>query len=117
MAHRRGFTLVETIVALVLLQIAMFALAATAAVAARDLSDALARRRALAVARNRTDGLRATSCLSGGAGIQSLPGGMLEHWRVEATGVARAITDSVTVPLTRGHKTAAVSRAWVLCGP
>ena len=117
MSRRRGFTLIETIVALVLLQIAMFALAGTAAVAARDLSDALSRRRALAVARNRTDGLRAGACSTSGAGVQFLAGGMVEHWRVDAAGVARSITDSVTVPLTRGHSTSAVSRAWTLCRP
>ena len=115
MSHRSGFTLVETIVALVLLQIAMLALAGGAAVAARDLSDSLTRRRALALARNRTEGLRAAACIAGGAGVRALPGGMIEHWRVDAGDVARAITDSVTVQQTRGRTTSVVSRAWVLC--
>ena len=117
MSLRRAFTLIETIVALVLLQIAMLALAATAAVAARDLSDTLARRRALALVKNRTDALRAVACTSGGAGSQSHAGGQMEYWHVDATGAARAITDSVSVPLTRGHASAAVAHAWVLCGP
>jgi Tfp pilus assembly protein PilV len=115
--RRRGFTLVETIVALVLLEIAMLALAATAAVAARDLSDALIRRRAFDVARNRADALRPRACSSVATGVQALPGGLVEHWSVEAVGSAREIADSVVVPLTRGHRTALVSRGWRLCGP
>lgn len=115
MPHRRGFTLVETLVALALLQIAMFALAGTAAVAARDLSDSLTRRKALTVARNRADQLRASACIAGGAGVEPLAGGMVEHWRVDAAGVTRAITDSVTVALTRGRAASVVSRAWVVC--
>lgn len=112
---RVGFTLVETIVALVLLQIAMLALAATAAVAARDLSDALARRRAFAIARSGADGLRSRACASADAGTRALAGGMVEHWSVSASGSARAVTDSVSVPLTRGRRAAAVATAWVLC--
>jgi Tfp pilus assembly protein PilV len=114
--RRLGFTLVETLVALVLLQIAMLALAATAMVAARDLSDALIRRRAYEVARNRTDFLRAGACASGGSGAHSRTAGLVEYWRVESAGASRAITDSVSAPLTRGRVATSVSRAWVICG-
>ena len=112
----RGFTLVETIVALVLLELGMLALAATAGVAARDLSDSLVRRRAFAIARSGADLLRASACASTSAGSRNLGAGMVEHWRVEALGSARAVTDSVSAPLTRGRKAAAVGRAWVACG-
>jgi Tfp pilus assembly protein PilV len=114
--HRHGFTLVETIVALVLLQIAMLALAATAGVAARDLADAGARRRAHAIVAARVASLRTTACAAPSAGSLELSPGMTEHWRVDAAGALRSISDSVSLPLTRGGKGAAVARASVLCG-
>lgn len=112
---RVGFTLVETIVALLLLQIVMLALAASAGVAARDLSDALARRRAFAIARSGAEGLRSRACAPAEAGTRTLAGGMVEHWRVDASGPARAVTDSVSLQLTRGRRAEAVATAWVLC--
>ena len=113
----RGFTLIETIVALVLLEIAMLALAATAAVAARDLSDAMIQRRAFDIARNRVGALRLVACGGSAAGSQPVHGGMVERWRVDASANSRAIMDSVSVPLTRGRVTTVVTRAWTLCAP
>ena len=114
---RVGFTLVETIVALVLLEVGMLAMAATAGAAAHDLSDALVRRRAQAIVRSRADWLRPSACVSATAGSRALAGGMIEHWRVDAIGAARAVTDSISVPLTRGRTATVVANAWVLCGP
>jgi Tfp pilus assembly protein PilV len=113
---KSGFTLVETIVALVLLQVAMLALAATAGVAARDLSDTLIRRRAFAIAESRAEWLRASACASAGTGTRVLGTGAVEYWSVVAVGNTRAVTDSVSARLTRGARVAAVARAWVLCG-
>jgi len=110
-----GFTLIETIVALVLLQIAMLALAATAGVAARDLSDALVRRRAFAIATNRAERLRPQACISPSSGVNHPGPGMMESWWITEVGRARGVTDSVSVALTRGGRTAAVVRVWVLC--
>ena len=115
MRKRSGFTLVETVVALLLLQLGMLALAATAGVAARDLADTLVRRRGLAIARSRVDELRSIACASPGAGARTRRGGMVESWRVDAAGRARSVTDSVSVLLSRGRRGAVVARAWVLC--
>jgi type II secretory pathway pseudopilin PulG len=114
---RPGFTLVETIVALVLLQIAMLAMAATAAVAARDFSDSSRRRRAHAAAQERIEWLRASACSvdGSGSGSRALDAGMIEYWRVTRLGRSRDIADSVAAPLSRGRQASVVSRGRVLC--
>jgi Tfp pilus assembly protein PilV len=114
--RRAGFTLIETIVALVLLQVAMLALAATAGLAARDLTDSLTRRRAFAIANSRANWLRASACSSAESGTRPVAPGMTEHWRVESFGRARSVTDSISASLTRGRRAAVVARTWVLCG-
>lgn len=115
MRRRPGFTLVETLVALVLLQIGMLAVAGTGAVAAREL--AIARRTALAaeVARNRVETLRAGACTASGRGSASA-NGLVESWSVVADGSTRAIVDSVEFPLPGGRRGVQVARAALLCG-
>ncbi len=117
MLTRHGFTLVETIVALVLLQIAMLALAATAGMASRDLADAVMRRRARALAASRVEVLRSTACSAANSGSRVLEAGMVEHWRTDVIGAARSLTDSISLKLPRGVRGAAVTKAWVLCDP
>ena len=114
MRLRPAFTLVETLVALVLLQIGMLAVAATGAVAAREL--AIARRTALATAaaRNRVEALRGTACSGATAGSVTADG-MVEAWRVTADGSTRSIVDSVEFALPDGRRGRHVIRAAVLC--
>ncbi len=111
---RSGFTLIETLVALVVFQIGMLALAGTAGVAARDFSEAMLRRRAMTVAKNRAEALRVTACDSPESGTAILPA-MVEHWRVDVSGVSRAFFDSVVVLLPRGRREAVVARGWSVC--
>jgi Tfp pilus assembly protein PilV len=113
---RSGFTLVETIVALVLLQLGMLAMAATAGVAARDLADARAHRRAQVISQGGVHRLRPTACAALSSGSRTHAGGLVEHWRVETQGPVRIVSDSVSVPLSRGRRSAAVNRAWIACG-
>ena len=116
---RTGFTLVETLVALVLFEIGMLAIAATGAVAARDV--AIARRTAQArdLARNRVEALRATACVipsaSEGSAVDAI--GVTERWRVDAAGASRTIVDSVSFALPAGRRGTVVIRGATLCGP
>ena len=116
MRNQPGFSLVEALVALVLFQFAMLALAAGAAVAARDL--AAARRTAVAheMARNRVAQLAAVSCPAPGAGT-SRTNGFIEHWRVEPGVRWRAISDSVVFLRPNGKRGVSVARGTVLCAP
>ena len=116
---RAGFTLVETLVALLLFQIGMLAVAATGAVAARDI--AIARRTAQArdLARNRIETLRSTACAvpSGSHGTAAPVAGVVEHWRVSSDGASREIVDSVVYQLPVGRSGSVVVRGGALCNP
>jgi Tfp pilus assembly protein PilV len=115
-AVRKAFTLIEVLVALVLFEVGMLALAATSAMAARDLAAANLSVRALAVARNRVELLRASGCPAPGAGdVQA--GGLKEFWRVDAAGPLRIISDSVDFRLPRARRGSHVRRAWTVCAP
>lgn len=114
---RSGFTLIETIVALVLFQFGMLALAGTSAVVARDLAAAQRSLRAQSLARNRVELLRAGPCPSPVRGSATIPGGLRENWSVEAAGPRRAIVDSVDFALPRGRRGHVVLRSAVMCAP
>jgi len=113
---RQGFTLVETIVALVLLQFAMLAFSGTIAIAARDFTLARHTAAADALARNRVALLRANPCVAPGTETTAL-GPMRERWRVESKGSLRLITDSVDFVRPGGRRGVAVARAITWCSP
>jgi prepilin-type N-terminal cleavage/methylation domain-containing protein len=115
---RQGFTLVETLVALLLFAIGMLAVAATGAMAARDL--AIARRTSAArdVARNRIEALRASACVNpDGEGSAAPAPGLIEHWRVTPVGAGRDIVDSIAYQLPAGRSGSVVIRGGALCPP
>jgi Tfp pilus assembly protein PilV len=113
---RTAFTLVEVLVALVLFEFGMLALAATSAMAARELAAANLNFRAQAVARNRVELLRASGCPAPGVG-DGRTGVLKEFWRVEAAGRLRIISDSVDFRLPRARRGSHVRRAWTICAP
>ncbi len=112
---RRGFTLVEALVALVLFEVAALALVATTALTARDLATADRHARAFAMASDRVARIRGSACAGGASGALAHQGGLEERWRVEGAGPLRAVIDSVTIALPRGRTGAVVVRAWELC--
>jgi Tfp pilus assembly protein PilV len=114
--NRPAFTLVETLVALALFQLAMLALTAGAAVAARDLAAARRTTMAHTMARNRVEWLASASCPSSGMGTAET-NGYVEYWRVEALGDRRLIRDSVVFPRPNGTRGFMVTRAARLCRP
>ncbi|HET9454053.1 MAG TPA: hypothetical protein VFO66_07210 [Gemmatimonadaceae bacterium] len=112
---RAGFTLIEALVALVLFQIAALALAATTAVAARDLAVAHRHARANAIALERVARFKAGACAGFASGSEVHPGGFEERWTVVAAAQARTLTDSVAFDLTGGKRGAVVARGADLC--
>jgi Tfp pilus assembly protein PilV len=114
---RNGFTLVEVVVALVLFQFGMLALAAAGAVAARDLTVARNGARARAIAQNRVELLRASACFNSGSGTVAHPNGFLEHWRSATSGPKRIISDSVVYPVPLGQSANVVIVTATICAP
>lgn len=112
---RKGFTLIEAIVALVLFAFGMLALAATSAIAARDLAVANRSMRAQALARHRVELLRASACPTPGTGSAQAAGGLREFWRVDAAGPLRVVSDSVDFMLPGARRGNIVRRAWTVC--
>lgn len=110
---RPAFTLIEVIVALLLLEIGVLALLATTAVIARDLGASQRRVHAQWLSRDRVARLRVSACAAPSSG-RSTTAGLDEVWRVDVAGDRRIIRDSVTFALTRGRGHA-ISGASVLC--
>ena len=115
MIRRPGFTLVETLVALVLFQLGIVALVAVAGTSARDLAEAAMRRRGHAMARGRAEVLLASACAAPSTGSAVHANGLREWWSVSAEGQRRSVVDSIEVRLPRGRTAAVVARAWTLC--
>jgi Tfp pilus assembly protein PilV len=111
---RNAFTLVEVLVALVLLEIGMLALSGVAAVAARDFVTATRILRASAIASRRIEMLRGIPCPAPASGAQQT-GFATEYWRVEATKSARLLRDSVEFGLGSGRNGHVVRRGAVWC--
>lgn len=109
-----GFTLVETLVALLIFEFAMLALIATSAVAARDLAAARRLDRAWEAAWNRVERL-APGCPAAQTGTATQPSGATEYWTVRASGRERHILDSVVFRASGGAQRAVVARTVVLC--
>lgn len=114
---RRGFTLIETLVALILLEVGMLALAATTAVAARDLTIAHRSVRAQSLARNRVERLWATACSLPVSGSETVAGGFVESWSVAIAGDQRTITVAVEFALPRGKSRRLALRTATICRP
>jgi Tfp pilus assembly protein PilV len=112
----RGFTLIESLVALLLLELGMLALAATSAVAARDLAIAHRTGRAQAIARNQLEALGADGCAAR-AGSTTVAGGYDVSWTVEASGRQKTLSVRVAFNLPRGRPRVVMLRSAALCSP
>jgi len=93
---RTGFTLVELLVAVVLIEIGLLALVSSGASLARQLTTTRARFAAINTAANRLQQLGATPCATTN-GTSSGPPGIAERWSasVQLNGT-RELRDSVT---------------------
>lgn len=92
-----GFTLVEVIVALVLLTIGVLGLAGVARSVTRLTSESLRLTTATALAGARVEQLRAGRCAGATSG-SAATGAYTEEWSSGAGGAARAVRVSVTYP-------------------
>lgn len=106
MNGERGFTIVEVIIAMIVLTVGLLGLVSTAALTTRMISQGQRYSVAAALANQRFEILRATPCASM-AGGSNTEGNVQVAWTVTAIQAnrARQSTVSVTSPTGRGTRT------------
>jgi len=105
---RSGFTLVEVLVAVLLLDVGLLALAAGSAVLVRQTNLLRARTLALRLADARMETLGADGCVAA-SGSASGPLGFHEDWSSQLIGgLARELSDSVTFTIQRQTRSVAL---------
>jgi len=101
MRSRRGFTLIEVVFAVVLIDVGLLALVAASATLVRRAGDLRARDTALRAATDRLQLLGATPCA--GQSGSATSAGIREAWTVSAPrNGSRELRDSVVFATTRG---------------
>jgi Tfp pilus assembly protein PilV len=109
--RRAGFTIVEAIVALLLIAVGILAVAASGALVLREVGAVAARTRGGLLARNRVEMFAAGACTgTGSAGIDSLRA-VRGHWSVREDGALGTLTDSVVMLAPDGERTLDVTAA------
>jgi type II secretory pathway pseudopilin PulG len=112
---RRAFTLIETLVALVILEFAMLAVAAATTVAARNFVTAHRAVRAQALARNRLESLSARACVGPLVGSRVVTGGYDERWEIEGSAPLRRVSVLVEYEATANRRTQVTLASSVWC--
>jgi Tfp pilus assembly protein PilV len=97
MRLRRAGTLIELLVALVLLDLALLSLASVGAATVKRLGDSARRSRAVLAAANRLERLAAVPCASMSGGVARLEKGVDETWTVERLPRSVELSDSVEI--------------------
>lgn len=109
--RRAGFTIVEAIVALLLMAVGILAVAASGALVVREVGAVAARTRGGLVARNRVEIFAVSACAGASlAGTDSLRA-VRGHWSVRADGALRTLSDSVVMLAANGERTFGVAAA------
>ncbi|MDQ6887043.1 MAG: prepilin-type N-terminal cleavage/methylation domain-containing protein [Gemmatimonadota bacterium] len=111
---RHGFTIVELLVAVMIMSIGVLGLASTAAVVNRQMGGGARRAQSAAVAQSRFETLRSTPCASIVTGTASTSG-ITERWVATSAGTRQfVVSDTVTFPNPTGPRTQ-VYRSYVRC--
>ena len=102
--RQAGFTLIELVLALVLVAFGLLALCATSAIVTREIGSAGNRVAAATAARNRVEWLILTPCASLVSGAAAHVHGVREWWTIERTGHTVVLRDSVVISTPSGAK-------------
>ena len=92
---RRGFTLVELIIAIVILVVGVLGLASTAAVVMKQITASSMQTRAAMMAQSRLERLRSVPCAQMASGTATT-NGVTETWRVTVNARTATLVDVVT---------------------
>lgn len=100
---RHGFTLIEVIVAIVILAAGALALAGSAAVTARRMAEAARRTAAVSMARSRAESSLAFPCGSLSSGSETARG-VRSEWVVSPGASSAEVSQRVSYPTFRGER-------------
>ena len=114
---RRGFTLVELIVTILILTIGLLGLAGTAAVVAKQMGSGSKSGRGAVIAQARLDSLASISCTAlgtgGGSGTYSSPNGSItERWSYADGNDVKNVVDTVRIA---GHPYPFIYKSVIPC--
>lgn len=111
---RRGFSLIELLVAVVLVDIALLSMVAGGAVVVRRQTETHTRRAALQVAANRLRVLEAGPCVPS-AGSTTDAFGIVEQWRSYIVAGGMVLRDSVSFPVGTSRASIVISSRVIQC--
>ena len=102
---RRGFTLIEVVVAIMILAVGVLGLAATSSVVTRQIGGGGQQNNAANLAASRFERMRARTCTAlTSAAAASTVNGISERWFVTTVADARVVRDSVWYDTPRGER-------------
>lgn len=101
---RAGVSLIEVVVAILVLAVGVLALAGSAAVTLRRMSDTARGTAAASVARSRAESSFSRSCAALGSGNERMPG-LRSEWSIAGGAGSADITQRVTYPTRGGDHT------------
>lgn len=104
MKTRRGLTLVEIVVAILILSVGALALAGTSALMVRRISESARGAAATAVARNRLEYSLSSPCSALTSGSEQLFG-VRSEWSTTGSAYSAAVSQRVSYPTRRGAHT------------
>ena len=106
MRTQRGFTIVEVLVAVMILSVGLMGLVTTAGLVTRMIGQGHRYTEASALANERIEVLKSQRCPAAGTGTETR-GAYVVSWRVVeiASGKGRGLNVSVQSPTTRGSRT------------
>ena len=112
---RAGFTVVEIVVAIMVLSVGVLGLAATAAVVQKQMASGERQAAAAAIAQSRFDRLTSVNCKSAdlvGGTKDWRKGHVKETWTVAQVGNVKQITETITIT---GYKNPLVYTTYIPC--
>lgn len=104
MKTRRGLTLIEIVIAILILSVGALALAGTSALMVRRLSESTRSAVATSVARNRLESSQSSPCSALTAGSEQIFG-VRSEWSTTGSAFSAAISQRVSYPTRRGAHT------------
>lgn len=111
---RRGFTVVELVIAIIILAIGVVGLMATSLVVLRQMRTGQRQAVAATLAQSTFDSLASRPCAALVSGSANGAMGIREWWTVSGNGAARIASDSIVIPVHRGER-AYVFSSTILC--